>query len=159
MAGLLGGLAVMGALALTGQGEPGAEGAKDVAEHSDLGVLYNAFNITLIAGSLTTGLLLLFRTVRHLVARRFHRAFGWTLLALFVLDLAMVSGATQGWSVVEWFNVGLLTVLASTSLLLFIKPKRLWRRCYWPARNVHVSFAMVYAVKFFAEPLLGGKLG
>ncbi len=30
---------------------------------------------------------------------------------------------------------------------------------YWPLRNVHVVFALVYAVMFFAEPLLGGKLG
>lgn len=143
--GLLAGVALMGALALSGQGEPGAEGAKDAAEHGGVGVLYNAFNVALIGGSLTTGALVLFRTVRVVVAARFHRGFGWALIALFVLDVGMVSGATRGWSVVEWLNVVLLTGLAVTSLMLFIKPRRLWRRCCWPLRNIHVGFAMVYA--------------
>lgn len=141
-------------------GEGGGEGARDTAEQSPLGAVYNVLNTALILGSLTTGLLMLSRRRRgRLLTRRTHRVFGWTLVLLFAVDMALVTGPRGVQSVVESANVVLLSVLTGTSVFLFAKPPGLSRRWYWPVRNTHVIFAVIYAVKFFAEPLTGGKLG
>ena len=138
-------------------GEPGTEAGN--ADSGPLGTLYNWLNVALISGSLLTGLFLLFRRTRQVVGRRAHRIFGATLVALFVVDLMVVTGPSGLQNLVERVNLVLLTVLAVTSLYLYLKPRRLWAGSYLPVRNVHVIFAMIYAAKFFAEPLLGGKLG
>ena len=157
--GLLLGVIFMVAAGWLG-GEGGGEGGRDAAEHGPLGAVYNVLNTGLILGSLTTGLLMLSSRRRgRLLARRSHRVFGWTLVALFAVDVVLVTGAQGVQSMIEAANVVLLGVLAATSLFLFAKPRRLNLRWYWPVRNAHVIVAVVYAVKFFAEPLTGGKLG
>lgn len=136
-------------------GELGAEGG----ESGLLGTLFNWLNVGLIVGSVVTGPLLLFRKTRQLLTRRAHRVAGITLIALFVLDVILVTGPVGLMSVVELANLIMLGTLASTAAFFYFKPAALFKAQYWPLRNLHVTMAVMYAVKFFAEPLLGGKLG
>lgn len=143
-----------------GAGRPGgALGTAAGGETGQLGAAYDWLNTGLIVGSLGTGVVLLFGRARRFLGRRgrlLRRVFGGTLFGLFVLDV-FITGPGGLQSLVEQLNLGLLGVLAATAFLLYYRPRRLWPGWYWPLRNVHVAFAMVYAVKFVAEPLLAAN--
>ncbi len=59
----------------------------------------------------------------------------------------------------EGLNKPLLIAILVTSTLLFLRKPHALMRFYRPLKYVHISTAILYVVKFFAEPFLGGKLG
>ncbi len=173
--GLLLGVALMLTLAALSGGVAGTDGSETATKDSTakggplsvLGTIYEIVNTVLTLAVLGSGPLLLFPRVRSALARRgrmglarlAHRVFGWSLVGLFVIDLILITGPGALQSLVEQANVGLVAVLALTSVLLFTKPWQRWPWGYLLTRNLHVITAVVYMVKFFGEPLSGGKVG
>ena len=128
----------------------------------------NWINIAVFVGSLATGVLLYIRFGRWprrlrrrtigIVVRRLHLLTGAALVLFFVLG-RFFSGEEEGTTIIETLNPAFIGVLVVTGALQFAKPRWLRGRPFVVSRNVHVAVALLYSVKFFAEPLFGGKLG
>ncbi len=91
-----------------------------------------------------------------------HRLAGLMYIPLIVLwDLALETEetSTAESAFLEGLNKPLLIAILVTSTLLFLRKPHALMRFYRPLKYVHISTAILYVVKFFAEPFLGGKLG
>ncbi len=91
-----------------------------------------------------------------------HRLAGLLYIPLIVLwDLALETEetSTAESAFLEGLNKPLLITILVTSTLLFLKKPRALMRFYRPLKYVHIATAILYVVKFFAEPFLSGKLG
>lgn len=132
------------------------------------GARVNWINLAVFFGSLATGGLLyvrygrwprsLRRPVVNALVRRAHLLFGSALVAFFVFG-RFFSGEEEGTTFIETTNPLFIGVLVVTGALQFAKPPWFRGRPFVVSRNVHIVGALAYAVKFFAEPLFGGKLG
>ncbi|TCW75488.1 hypothetical protein C5O80_37490 [Burkholderia sp. SRS-46] len=100
--------------------------------------------------------------LRHRAIVWIHRLAGLGYLPLILLwDFFYETGGENGgeMAVLEAINKPVLIALLASAALLFLKwPRRIVRHLA-AIRYFHISAATIYVVKFFAEPLLGGKLG
>ena len=62
-------------------------------------------------------------------------------------------------ALLEAINKPVLIALLASATFLFLKWPRPLLRHYAAIKYFHIAAATIYVVKFFAEPLLGGKLG
>ena len=91
-----------------------------------------------------------------------HRLAGLMYVPLIVLwDLVFETEdtSTAESALIEGLNKPLLIAILITSTVLFLKRPHALMRFYKPLKYVHIATCVVYVAKFFAEPLLGGKLG
>lgn len=106
-----------------------------------------------------------FRGVRWLRHGGFvwvHRIAGLLYIPLIVLwDLVFETEntATTESAFVEALNKPLLIGIVITATILFLKWPRPILKHYKVVKWTHITLAVVYVIKFFAEPFLGGKLG
>ncbi len=108
------------------------------------------------------------RRFRHVEWLR-HQAIGWThrLVGLTYLPLILLwdfyfettDEAGSEMALLEAINKPVLIALLASAAFLFLKWPRPLLPYYTAIRYFHIVAATVYVVKFFAEPLLGGKLG
>ena len=100
--------------------------------------------------------------LRHAVLGWTHRLVGLSYLPLILLwDFYYETGDEGGseMAVLEAINKPVLIALLVSAVLLFLKRPRALMRHYAALKYFHIAAASVYVLKFFAEPLLGGKLG
>ena len=79
------------------------------------------------------------------------------LLWDFVFEAEDVGAAESAF--IEGLNKPLLIVIATTAALLFLKWPRPILSYYKQVKYVHITATVLYVIKFFAEPFMGGKLG
>lgn len=100
--------------------------------------------------------------LRHRSIAWIHRSAGLFYVLLIVFwDLLFETenASTAENAILETLNKPLLAVLVLTALFLFLKwPRRILPH-YKLVKWIHITAATIYVIKFFAEPLLGGKLG
>ncbi|MDL2338372.1 MAG: hypothetical protein QFE16_11070 [Pseudomonadota bacterium] len=100
--------------------------------------------------------------LQHSALEWTHRLVGLSYLPLILLwDFYYETGDEGGaeMAVLEAINKPVLIALLISAALLFLKRPRLLMRHYSALKYFHIVAASVYVVKFFVEPLLGGKLG
>lgn len=108
------------------------------------------------------------RRFRHVPWLR-HPAFVWThrLTGLAYLPLILLwdfyfetgGDSSSEMALLEAINKPVLVALLASAAFLFLKWPRPLMRYYAAVKYFHIAAATIYAVKFFAEPFLGGKLG
>ena len=103
-----------------------------------------------------------YQWLRHRSIVWIHRSAGLFYILLIVFwDLLFETenASTTENAILEAVNKPLLAVLVLTALILFLKwPRRILPH-YKLVKWLHITAATIYVIKFFVEPLLGGKLG
>ena len=100
--------------------------------------------------------------LRHAILEWTHRLVGLCYLPLILLwDFYFETGNEGGseMALLEAINKPVLIALLASAAFLFLKWPRPLLRHYAAIKYFHIAAATIYVVKFFAEPLLGGKLG
>lgn len=91
-----------------------------------------------------------------------HRLAGLLYIPLIVLwDLVLETEntSTAESAFLEGLNKPLLIAILLTSMMLFLKRPRGLMRFGPLLKYIHIAVSVLYVVKFFAEPFIGGKLG
>lgn len=142
------------------QKESNAQGKEqnDKEANMPLGKAYEVFNGVLATGTIITGPLLLYPRLKKKWMKPIHLTLGAGYIALFAISLALSGGLELAAGAIEWYNLVLIAILAVTALFLLWKPKIMMRN-YRLLLASHVIVGVMFAVKFLAEPLLGGKFG
>ena len=100
--------------------------------------------------------------LRHPAIVWIHRLTGLAYIPLILLwDFYFETGdeGSSEMALLEAINKPVLIALLVSAAFLFLKWPRVLLRYYRAIRYFHIAAATIYVVKFFAEPLLGGKLG
>lgn len=132
--------------------------SNDKESKSPLGKSYEVLNGVLAIGAILSGPLMLYPALRRRWTKPIHLVLEGGYIILFGVSLALTKGSELAAGAVEWYNILLITVLSITATLFLWKPKSILKN-YRFLMATHVIAGTMFAVKFLAEPLLGGKFG